>query len=255
MLVTTPYKFGDESLAYAQQISEQLGGQFVARKSYTLRGLQRKYEQSQILVVDKQQLRYYDGEAAPLYFHPNMGYVRVKRMRDGEQDPLVRVSGCAAGDTVLDCTAGLASDSLVFAYAVGQQGRVVALESEPILAVIVREGLRTYETEHNDVNEAMRRIELVCAAHVDYLRQLPDRSVDIVYFDPMFRLPIHESAALAPLRTVANEAALSLEAIEQAKRVARKSVVLKEHKDSGEFARLGFTVQTRNQVAYGVIHL
>lgn len=93
--------------------------------------------------------------------------------------------------------------------------------------------------------------------HRSYLSSLPKKSVDIVYFDPMFRKPIHESSAIASLRTFANNHALELDVVEEAKRVARKSVVLKEHKESGEFERLGFERRHMNtsKIAYGVIKI
>lgn len=253
MIVTTAYKPSPELVAYAGRLSHELGGRLVPRKQDSLARMKKRYGEDSVLVADDNGLRYYEESEEPLYFHPSMAYVRVKRLRSGESDPLIEVSDCRAGDSVLDCTAGLGSDAIVFSYASGQEGKVIALESEPILCAVVREGLRTYETIHPDVNEAFRRIELQCANHMDWLAELPDKSVDIVYFDPMFRRPMHDSSALAPLRGLANNGALDAEAVHQAKRVARKTVVLKEHRDSGEFLRLGFERRHVNKIAYGVI--
>ncbi|MBW7477817.1 class I SAM-dependent methyltransferase [Paenibacillus oenotherae] len=254
MIITTAHKPSPELLDYAGELSRELGGQLVPRKQDSLARLKARYGDGRLLVADDNGLRYYEESEEPLYFHPSMAYVRVKRMRSGERDPLIEVSDCTPGDTVLDCTAGLGSDAIVFSYAAGAAGHVTALESEPVLCAVVREGLRTYETIHADVNEAFRRIKVECANHMDWLSNLPDKSVDIVYFDPMFRRPMHDSTALAPLRGLANNDALLPEAIHQALRVARKSVVLKEHKDSGEFRRLGFERRHVNKIAYGVIN-
>ncbi|TYP72571.1 class I SAM-dependent methyltransferase [Paenibacillus methanolicus] len=253
MIVTTPQKPSPELVKAAQRLSEELGGCFVPRRQETLTGLRKKHGDENLLVVDPQGLRYYDNADQPLYFHPSMAYVRVKRLRKGERDPLVDISGCEHGDTIVDCTAGLGSDALVFAYASGSAGKVIAIESEPVLCAVVREGLKTYVTAHEDVNAAMRRIEMRAGNHRAFLEQLPDKSVDIVYFDPMFRQPVHESSALAPLRSLANRDALDEETIRQAVRVARKSVVMKEHAGSGEFERLGFDCAHVNKIAYGVI--
>ncbi|MBB3110381.1 16S rRNA G966 N2-methylase RsmD [Paenibacillus phyllosphaerae] len=253
MIITTPQKPSPELWAYAGQLSEELGGRLVDRKQHSLTMLKKRYADDRLLVVDPSGLRYYEHSDEPLYFHPSMAYVRVKRLRKGERDPLMDISGCQQGDTVLDCTAGLGSDAIVFAYAVGKEGHVTAIESEPILCAVVRDGLKTYKTMHEDVNEAFRRIEMQCVNHRNYLQSLPDKSVDIVYFDPMFRKPVHESSALEPLRSVANADALDEETIRHAVRVARKSVVLKEHAASGEFERLGFACKHVNKIAYGVI--
>ncbi|NBD23504.1 class I SAM-dependent methyltransferase [Paenibacillus glycinis] len=253
MIVTTPHKPTPGQTAYAEAIAEELGGRFVPRKQDSLQLLRHKYADARLLVADDRGLRYYEESEEPLYFHPSMAYVRVKRMRKGERDPLIALADCQPGDSVVDCTAGLGSDALVFSYAVGSEGSVTALESERMLYTVVREGLRTYHTEHEDVNDALRRIRMRCADHLAYLRAQPDKSVDIVYFDPMFRQPLHDSSALAPLRGLANGSALGEESVRQAVRVARKRVVLKEHGDSGEFERLGFERRHRNKIAYGVI--
>jgi hypothetical protein len=73
----------------------------------------------------------------------------------------------------------------------------------------------------------------------------------------MFRRPVKESSGIAPLRPFANTEPLQPEAVEEAARVARRSVVLKEQVDSGEFERLGFRKQVRSgaNIAYGVISL
>lgn len=258
MIVTTTAKPSARALEQAGRLSAELSAALKARGNLTVNKLMTLSRDKRLIVVTEEEVRYYDGQSdTPLYFHPSMAFVRVKRLRRGETDPLIQLSGCKEGDRIIDCTAGLASDSLVFSYAAGPMGAVTAIESEPVLCALVREGLAGYRTSLPDVNEAMRRIEMKCVHHMEYLTELPDKSVDIVYFDPMFRQPISESSSMEPLRSIANMDALSGEVIEQAKRVARKSVVLKEHQASGEFARLGFERRHVNtsKIAYGVIQL
>ncbi|WP_424765973.1 class I SAM-dependent methyltransferase [Paenibacillus sp. sgz302251] len=258
MIVTTTAKPSEKALEQAARLASELHAQLKPRGNLTVRKLLTLTNDARLLVVTEREVRYYEGEAeSPLYFHPSMAFVRVKRLRRGEPDPLVQLSGCLAGDHILDCTAGLGADSLVFSYAAGETGSVTAIESEPVLCALVREGLAAYETGLPDVNEAMRRIVLLNVNHLDYLKGQPDKSTDIIYFDPMFREPIHASSSMEPLRSIANMDALSPEVIEHAKRVARKSVVLKEHQASGEFARLGFDRRHVNtsKIAYGVIEV
>ncbi|WP_028610635.1 class I SAM-dependent methyltransferase [Paenibacillus harenae] len=258
MIVTTTSKPSERAQAQAARLAQELDARLKPRGNQTVRRLMDMSPDHRLIVVTEQEVRYYEGQTeTPLYFHPSMAFVRVKRLRRGESDPLVELSGCKEGDRVIDCTAGLAADSLVFSYAAGPGGSVTAIESEPVLCAIVREGLAAYDTGLPDVNAAMRRIEIRCMNHADYLKSLPDNSADIIYFDPMFRRPIHESSAMEPLRAIANMDALSLENVEQAKRVARKSVILKEHQASGEFSRLGFERKHVNtsKIAYGVIEL
>lgn len=81
--------------------------------------------------------------------------------------------------------------------------------------------------------------------------------MDIVYFDPMFREPITDSASINPLRHYANGEPLDEESVREAVRVARKTVVLKEARYSGEFERLGFSLPERgkSKITYGVISI
>ncbi|WP_138751055.1 class I SAM-dependent methyltransferase [Paenibacillus sinopodophylli] len=258
MIVTTTAKPSERVLAQAVRLSKELGASLKTRSNLTVAKLIGMTEDKRLLVVTDSEVRYYEGQSeSPLYFHPSMAFVRVKRLRRGETDPLIELSECESGSRIIDCTAGLASDSLVFSYASGPTGRVTAIESEPVLYSLVREGLASYKTSLPDVDAAMRRIEMIGMNHLDYLREMPDNSADIVYFDPMFRMPLHESSSIAPLRTIANMDALTIEVIDEAKRVATKTVVLKEHQASDEFARLGFERKHVNtsKIAYGVIKL
>lgn len=257
MLVTTSYHPGDAELGLASELARRLACPFVPRRQDTLSRLWRKYGTQPVLVVTTEGLRLYPPDSAePFYFHPSTAYLRVMRLRSGGSDKLLDAAGVEPGDTVLDCTAGLGADAIVFAYAAGPRGRVIALESEPLVALIVGEGLAHYESGLEELDAAMRRIELVQADHKDYLLSLPDKSVDIVYFDPMFRESIESSIAISPLRKIANNRPLDPAVIREACRIARKRVVLKEQANSGEFERLGFAIRhgaKSARIAYGVI--
>ncbi|MCD1257347.1 class I SAM-dependent methyltransferase [Paenibacillus athensensis] len=257
MLVTTSYHPDAELEAKAQRLAAEYGGRPAPRRRDSLQKLMRSYGDPAVLLVAKGEIRYYEEDQDAMFFHPSMSQIRVKRLLGGEPDALVEACGALPGDHVLDCTAGLASDAIVLSCAVGASGSVTALESEPVPAMLIREGLAAYEADLPQMTEAMRRISVRHAHHLDVLRELPGASVDIVYFDPMFRRPIRESSSIAPLRTHANIAALTPEAVEQARRVARKRIVLKEQRTSGEFARLGFdsVLRSNTKTTYGVIQL
>jgi 16S rRNA (guanine1516-N2)-methyltransferase len=257
VIVTTSYEATQDNLLKAEELARELGGKFVPRQRYSLQQLRSRYKVNHVLLVTKEEIRYYGEEQSPIFFHPSMGAVRVKRLLRGEADLLLVASNVREGDTVIDCTAGLASDSIIFAYAVGDKGQVLALESEAIPAMLIREGLSSYVSDIPELNHAMRRIQAFHTNHLDYLSRLADQSADVVYFDPMFRKPIEASSSISPLREVANSHAISLEAMHEARRVARRSIVLKEHRDSPEFARLGFeqVLRSNTKTTYGVIRL
>lgn len=219
----------------------------------TLRKLFVQFNQHEALVVARQEWRYERDDGLTFTFHPNMAALRVKRLQAGESDLLVAASGMQADDQVLDCTLGMGADAIVSSFAVGEQGGVVALESQPLIAQLVRHGLATYQTERRALQQAMRRVQVVEADYDSYLKEQPDQSFDIVIFDPMFRRSVHHSLPMQQLKPLANHAPLTPEAVQEACRVARKAVLFKERVNSPEFERLGFGEQWRSsQIAWGV---
>ncbi|MFD2673011.1 class I SAM-dependent methyltransferase [Marinicrinis sediminis] len=257
MMVTTSEQPTAGQVERAKHLADKLKLTYAHRGKITLKQLSEKWQCDRFVRVDREGYQLVGPRQAPFYFHPSMAYIRVQRMMQGDwSDGLCRASEAETGDHVLDCTMGLASDSIVFSYLTGQQGRVTALEAEPVIHAIVQEGLARYTTEEADINDAMRRIVCVQQDHQSYLQAQPDNSQDIVYFDPMFRKTDVASASMSPLRDIADHRPLSLAVVEEAQRVARKCVVMKESRYSKEFERLGFhRIIPSGKTAYGVIRL
>ncbi|MFH5184629.1 class I SAM-dependent methyltransferase [Paenibacillus sp. TAB 01] len=265
MLITTSYDPLPEQLALAARLHRQLEAlpgaegepRIVPRRRHSLEQLLERYEDQDILLVSRRRIEYYHEQQPALFFHPSTAAIRVKRMLNGEQDTLMELGRIQPGDRILDCTAGLGSDAVVFSYAVQAAGSVTALEIQPLPFLLLSQGLSVYESDIAGMDDAMRRIEVLQREYLDYLRQQPDGSFDVVYFDPMFRKPIHESSSIKAIRKLADPRPVTEEAIREACRVARRAVMMKEHRDSGELERLGFTELHRSttKIAYGVIRL
>lgn len=204
-------------------------------------------------------------------FHPSMALLRLMNIQRGEVDRYLQATSLQQGDTLLDLTLGLGTDALVGAYAVGDGGHVIGVEDSAILAALVRDGLITLgkgcvprvmnETKQQawqELAQAAGRIKVFWGEHLDFLREQTAQSADVVYFDPMFRIGREESSSIKPLRVLAERQALAENAILEARRVARRRIVLKERKASAEFARLGFKIfpgGRYSQVDYGIIDL
>jgi ubiquinone/menaquinone biosynthesis C-methylase UbiE len=187
-----------------------------------------------------------------------MAHLRMKNLRFGDGDRMAEAMGLEPGMDVLDCTLGFGADAIVASAVVGDSGSVTGLESQPLIEAVVGYGLANYENDTEQIIAAMRRVKTHAIEAYDYLKAQPDNSVDVIYFDPMFRHPFAESKNIAPLRPVANKNPLTVETIAEAKRVARQRVVLKESSKSLEFARLGFLERAGgrySKVQYGVIRL
>ncbi|HBI03052.1 MAG TPA: hypothetical protein DDY49_03360, partial [Paenibacillaceae bacterium] len=103
----------------------------------------------------------------------------------------------------------------------GEKGKVVGIESEPLIATIVKEGFSAYSAPE-EIQCAMKRIHIIQRNHLTFLQQCENNSFDIVYFDPMFSEPIEHSNAISSLRPFANPNSLSEEVIKEGKRVARR---------------------------------
>lgn len=257
MLITTGETKNGDLVTRAMKLAEETGSLYVPRNKTSLARLAEKYNDDEIIVVVSEGVRLIRRNEPELSFHPSMGYVRAKRVLRGEDDPMLSAGAIKEGDTVLDCTAGLGTDSLVFAVAVGKSGHVIACESSLPLYTLLLEGMKYYKAGKSEVNDALRSIELKNKDHLSLLQEMEDKSVDVVYFDPMFREPMLDSSGIKPLRAFANSNALQKEAIDEARRVARKRIVMKEKAGSDEFRRLGFPQpeRSRSKIVYGVIEL
>ncbi|AQQ53524.1 class I SAM-dependent methyltransferase [Planococcus lenghuensis] len=251
-VVTTAYRLTPETSADARQIASELGLIFVERRKKSIGKIQAETG-ADVVAVTKERLEFYlRGKTEPFFFHPSSAAFRTRRPL--EEDPLVSVSGLAPGDAFLDCTLGMGSDAIVASARVGAAGRVTGCEANPIIAYIVQRGLRIY-TELAHLIEPMRRIQVVQADATTYLASLPDESVDVVYMDPMFTEPIAGAANFEVFRDAAAVDQLSALWVREARRVARKSIVLKAHFRSEDFEKYGFErrVRPNTKFHYGVI--
>jgi 16S rRNA (guanine1516-N2)-methyltransferase len=256
MIVTTSQKVHPHVSERANMVAKELHIPFIPRCDRSVEVMQSFYGDD-ILVVNREDIKWYRSKnERPFFFHPGLSVVRIKRLIRGDNDIMIQTCQLQPGDSFLDCTLGLAADAIVASFAVGASGRVVGLESETIMAYLVAQGLKQVH-EFPAIDQAAKRIEVWSENHSNQLVRLPGKSFDVVYFDPMFRQGVLESSALKTLRDYANALPISQGAIEQAKRIAKKRVVLKEHKDSGEFERLGFSPIRRENmdVTYGVIEV
>ena len=255
MLITTPHSAPSHLIERAISLAKETGAMYVEREQAAIPMLMQKYGQLRVVVVLEKGVRLYGQNVPTVDFHPSLGLVRMKRLQKGCIDPMLKACDFHVGDTVIDCTAGLGADALVFSFAAGCRGRVIACESSWPLYVLLLEGMRRYETSVKQINAAFRRIEVKHEDHLNMLSLMDSRSSDVVYFDPMFRKPLIQSSAIRQAEHLVNASHITEESIAQARRVARKRIVMKEQRQSPEFARLGFQVIEggRSAIAYGII--
>lgn len=245
----------DESIGHL--FAAELGTVFVERNNYSIANLKNIYNAENIIVITKAGPVIYTT-AGEYYFHLSMAELRIKNLKNGKHDHMMDAMALFPSASVLDCTLGLATDAIVASYCVGSTGKVLGLEVSPLLALLTKYGLKNHISDLPCITESLRRITVENADYNSCLAQYDTNSFDVVYFDPMFRRPVHESSNMKPLRYLADHRPLTVEAVNEAKRVAKRRVVIKETKDSSEFDRLGVDTVVGGKyssVSYGLIHL
>lgn len=252
--VTTALK-GSQSAERAKQLAKEINITYIPRNKKSLDTLINEHNANGALVVTASEVFYTDGIEIFKY-HPSIAKIRIKALKNGKTDQMVKSMDLKKGMSVLDCTLGLGADAVVASYITGPPGKVTGLESIAVISVVIKSGLQIYKGGGKELTEAMRRVQVINEDHLRFLKNSLDNSYDIVYFDPMFRTPQTRSPAIKPLRHLADQQPLSNEAVKEGLRVARRRVILKEARKSNEFARLGFERIEGGKnsfVAYGII--
>lgn len=253
-MATTPWKADKARRLFAHQVADWFDVPYVDRRERSVAQLFADEGADIVIVADNPASLYHrDSPEERLFFHPGIAMQRIRGLLQGHRDRMVDVAGLSRGETVLDATLGLGVDSLIMSFVVGPEGRVIGIESSWYLARLLQLAKNRPPKKYQEISGLLSRLEIVWQDHADYLSSLPDASVDVVFFDPMFRLPPQSSSHLNRARPFTNSAHLTDLAWQEAKRVARRCVVLKERPGFGEFERLRVEPDKRGgPFAFGV---
>ncbi len=253
--VTTSLRENENLTTKAKKISHLLNAPFFHRRNQGIQDMIESNDMLGILVVCSSKITFI-SHGGEFFYHPGIAKLRIKEIKNGKTDQMIKAMDLKHGDSLLDCTLGLGSDALIASYFTGS-GNIIGLEKSTIIGLIVSEGMKSYvDNSDPDLMGAMRKIKVISTDHRDYIKTLPDNSVDIVYFDPMFRAPNKKSCSINTLRPLADYAPLSQETIKDAFRVARKRVVIKESSTGTELSRLGIRTVSggkHSSIAYGIL--
>ena len=177
--------------------------------------------------------------------HLGTAYIRLKSLGRGESDPLVRAGEIQPGDHILDTTFGLGRDAVVAACASGETGQVTAIESSSSLFHLGQHGLADGPLSAQVLLETSgltsAPIQLLHGDATSYLASAEADSVDVVLIDPMFEAAKTSDSGFELLRAVANPMALTEQWVEEARRVARRWVVVKTGASQDWFSSAGLT--------------
>ncbi len=256
LIVTTSQNPLPDLERKARAWAARLAMPYVPRTASLLR-LVEEHEVQGVLVITTQRPVYHEPARGLTYFyHPNMLKVRLHNCLRGHLDPLLQAMELQPGARVLDCTLGRGTDAALAAWKVGPTGCVVGLEKSLLLGELTREGLATYEDPRPEITALLRRIIVYCADYSLFLPACADKSFDVVYFDPLFDVPLAESEAMAPLRALGDPSPLKAEAVREACRVASRRVVIKQRQGTSLWEHLFISQIIKGEhsrIEYGVI--
>ena len=244
-IITTNGRPNEHSFSNASLAVEALGYEFVDRAKRSIPRMQKEYDSAVLVASANRYELYRIGMDKPFFFHPNTAAFRLKRLMNGEADPFLEATQLNSGDSFLDCTLGLASDSIIASFITKEDGKVVGVEGDSDIAFITSEGLDSYASESEQLTNAMKRIQVISHDAVTFLQSQQDNSWDVVYIDPMFSTPIDESSNFTPLRQVGLQSSLTEEWMIEAERVCKRRVVVKDHFKSQVFEQFNLKRQIR----------
>lgn len=196
-----------------------------------------------VLVLAKTRADLYEHQRA-YRATAGMAFLRLLRARRGEVDPLVAAAGLRPGDSVLDATLGLGGDALLAAQATG--AKVVGLEQDGLVAAFTAAALRRLPGHGRAPG---RLVEAVKADHRAWLQAQPSQSFDVVLFDPMFRKAGDAGPLFELLRAHASHDPLTPGTLAEARRVARRGVLVKDAAPGDELRKLGLVPQLSRRSA------
>ncbi|MCL6518092.1 class I SAM-dependent methyltransferase [Alicyclobacillus sp.] len=255
LVCVTPWSATLQAQARAEALAAWFRCPLVPRGRRSIEQVFAEEGVSGVLVAEDPPRLYHRAQPGqPFFFHPGLARPRLAALAHGLPDRLLRVAGIRPGDVVVDATLGTGTDSLVLAYGVGPDGRVIAIESSWVLARLFAWAKRENGHGYPGMRELLARIEVVYGDNEQVMAAMASDSADVVYFDPMFRRPIAEQdATIAPARPWTDPRPLSDAAWREAQRIARRCVVLKERPASDQFARFGLVPdKPRAKIAFGV---
>ena len=241
-------------IGQAKSIALELNCPLIDRHSATIQSLLEQFNLDALVVVEQYKLTLHTLDGL-LRHHPNTSVLRITNLCRGRSDVLTDLMHLKNGDRLLDCTCGLGADAITGAHITGDEGFVLALESSPLLALLAGRGMESYTHQsHIEVTQAMRRVNIKNACYQDVLSELPDKSFDVVYFDPMFKNSIETANGIQLIRVLANYETPTNEDILHAKRIASRSVLLKDSSNGKLLSQLNFNLaKTGRHFSYGII--
>lgn len=225
LIVTTSKRPQEALVREAQNVARECGTIYVPRRHgriLSVERLCRMHGARAAYVVSRQrhELRALGGGHAFV----NPGPLHVFK-QVGRSHPLIRAL-CPEGEAPLvhlvDATLGLAKNAIAASEVLGC--RVDGIESSPVMACLLREGLERLIREAAYWSKPTSRITVYEGDAATWLEAAGPNSTDVVYLDPMFDDPI-PNPMTDVFRLVADTAPLNNRLLNAALSAARRRIV------------------------------
>lgn len=250
--ITTIPKPQDEIVKKAEERAKELNLPFYERVNSCNECIKKNNLEG--LIVYGKEPFFKSGEEE-YYFNIGTGKLRLLQLKRGNEDRLCRLIPKTV-NTFLDCTFGQGHDSMVVSWFLGDSCKITALEKSKVLYEIGKYGIENFNG-NKDIQKALKRIKLKNEDFLQYLKKSETKSIDVIYFDTMFKHPVKpDKNRIEGFRKIACYDTLTNEVFEEALRVAKKRIIVKERPFSSIFKKYKFTYidsKKGKTVAYGVI--
>lgn len=247
IIITTSVKTTLELNNKAQKLANELNLNYIKRNKRTIKQLLTTVRG--VIVVYKNKLSYFENNSE-FFFHLDTTALKIK---NSDNEPLIEIIG-KEKQSVLDCTMGLAGDSILLSY---YGHNVTSIEKNKIIHLITSAGLKTHTYPDEEINKAMRKIITYNYDCIDYLKRTPDDEFDIIYFDPMFSHNITESNNLVGITPLADITFPYEEFLQEATRVGKDKIIIKAHFKDDVFEKYNFTriVRKNTKFHFGFLNI
>ena len=161
MIITTSQKASSAIKEETKELAKSLDLVYLNRQKRPISEL--LLEDTPIAVVSKNQLTIHFNEEQEHRFHLSMAQLRILRLQRGDDDHLVNAIELLTTESsnsisIVDCTLGLGSDSIIMSYAF-PNAHIIGLEASYPIWLSTWFGLKHYTHEDMTVTNALRRID------------------------------------------------------------------------------------------------
>lgn len=238
--ITTSLKSNPSDVFLAKNMTKEHSLRYLKREELSLDEILKISKSNSFFIIRNKQLILINQNKKELFFHPGTGLIRTKSLERLENDLLIDTLKIKPEDSVLDCTGGLASDSIVISYFL-EKGKLTTLEKSNDLFLITKYGLENYSEGTKKFRDSLKRIKLKNIDYRLFFEKLIATNIkdyfDSIYFDPMFEKPVLKSPGISKIREYACYDILNKKDIDNALLLAKKRVVVKIRNNNYSFVK------------------